>query len=145
MAEKVADILAGSNDEDLLYELYSCIREPANPEQALFWEAWEVSDFIANDGFEKLFEEEVPMAESAQLFVDIGFLEGMPIFQKVIDVVPGNLTSEGYTSAVAEHLRNNSDRLKELLNEYLDASEALLSAFGQYVRDHKEQFSSLMT
>ncbi len=145
MTEKVTDILDGSNDETLLYELYTRIEAPANPEQALFREAWAVSGFIASDGFETLFEQEVPMAEFAQLFVNIGFSEAMPIFQKVMDVVPDSLLSEGYNSAVCEHLQENFERLKELLYEYLDASQGrLLPAFGQYVRDHKEDFADLL-
>ncbi len=58
MADHLADILNGSNDDDLLYQLYTRIERARSPAQALFVDAWELSTFIASDGFEILFEQE---------------------------------------------------------------------------------------
>src|SRR5688572_23557658 len=142
MSNELADILTGSNDERLLHELYTRIERPCNPAQTLFVEAWELSEFIASDGFEILFEQDRSLDKFAQMLADIGFPEALPIFQKVKAVVPDAMLSKEYNPALRDHLLANFDRLKELLDEYLDVSERrLLPAFGEYVRTHKEDFA----
>lgn len=70
MAGNINDILAGSNDHRLLDQLYMRIEGARNPAQRLFVDAWELSTFIASDGFEVLFEQERSLDEFAQVFVD---------------------------------------------------------------------------
>jgi hypothetical protein len=146
MANNIADILSGSNDEDLLHQVYTRIQPPRNPVQKLFVNAWELSEFVASDGFEILFEQDRSIDEFSKLFADIGFPEALPIFAKVKAVVPDDMLAGECDSALHDHLANNFDRLKELLHEYLDIANArLLPAFGQYVRDHKEDFADQLT
>jgi hypothetical protein len=49
-------LLEGSNDESLLYDLYTQIDQPSNDSQKLFCVVWEVNGFISSCGFEWLFE-----------------------------------------------------------------------------------------
>jgi hypothetical protein len=138
----VADILSGSNDEEAVYNLYRSIKTPRNRVQALFVDAWELSEFIASDGFEVLFEQDRSIDEFAQLFADIGFPQVLPVFQRLKAVVPNHMPTEEYSPALCDHLTNNFDQLKELLYDYLDIADSqLLAAFGQYIRDHKEDFA----
>lgn len=142
MGINVAEILNGSNDEDALYELYKRIEPARNRSQALFVEAWELSGFIASDGFEFLFEQDRSIDEFAQLFADIGLPQVLPVFQSVKAVVPDHMLAVEYNSALRDHLTRNFDRLKELLYEYFDiANSQLLAAFGQFVRDHRQDFA----
>ena len=146
MTGNIADILTGSDDEALLYELYTRIEPPCNPAQALFVDAWELSGFIASDGFEFLFEQERSLDEFAQVLVDIGLPEALPIFQKVKAVVPDAMLAKAYDAGLRDHLTNNFDRLKELLYEYLDVADGrLLPAFGEFIRKHKESFADQLT
>ncbi len=146
MTTEFADILSGSNDERLLHELYTRIERPCNPSQALFVEAWELSGFIAGDGFENLFEQDRSLDEFAQILADIGFPEALPIFQEVKAVVPDTMLAKEYDTALRDHLLANCDRLKELLYEYFEVSERrLLPAFGDYIRTHKEDFADQLT
>ncbi len=146
MADDVADIVTGSNDEDLLYQLYTRIERAHSPAQSLFVDAWELSSFIASDGFEILFEQERSLDEFAQVFVDIGFPEALPIFQKAKAVVPDAMLTREYDSELREHLASNFDRLKELLYEYFDISNAhLMPALGDFVRKHKGEFVEHLT
>ena len=139
---KLGDILTGSNDDDLLYELYRRIERPRNPAQAVFVDAWQLSEFIASDGFEILFEQERSIDEFAELFANIGFTEALPVFQRVKAVVPNTMLSKNFDVALGDHLRANCERLKELLYEYFDVSNAhLMPAFAGFVRKHHEEFS----
>jgi hypothetical protein len=146
VTNSLADILTGSNDEGLLYCLYSRIERARNPAQALFVDAWELSEFIASDGFEFLFEQQRSLDEFTQVFVDIGFPEAASIFQKVKAVVPDAMLKREYDSELREHLTRSFDRLKELFYEYLDASNAhLMPALGEFVRKHKDEFAAELT
>lgn len=141
MSRDLTGILAGSDDELLLQELYLRINLPCNPAQALFVDAWELTTFIASDGFEILFEQDRTLDDFGQVLADIGFREALPIFQKVEAVVPDALLANGYNDALRDHLSDNFDLLKELLYEYLDlANGRLLLAFGEFVRGHKGEF-----
>ena len=141
MPSYLEDILAGSNDEGLLYALYSHIESPRNPVQARFVDAWELSEFVASDGFEILFEQDRSIDEFTQLFAEVGFLEALPIFENVKAVVPSEMLAGAHHPELRDHLTRNFDRLNELLHEYFDIADArLLAAFGQYVRDHQEHF-----
>lgn len=146
MTGNLDDILTGSDDEDLLHELYTRIEPPCNSAQGLFVDAWELSGFIASDGFEFLFDQERSLAELAQVLVDIGLPEALPIFEKVKVVVPDSILAKDYEDGLRDHLTDNFDRLKELLYEYLDVSDArLLPAFGEFIRKHKESFADHLT
>ncbi len=142
MTGNPADILTGSNHEELLYELYDRIESPSNAEQALFVDAWELTGFIASSGFEFLFEQDRSLDEFAQVLDDVGFPDARSVFEKVKAVVPDAMLANAYDAGLREHLTKNFDRLKALLYEYLDVSNArLLPAFGDYVRTHKEAFA----
>lgn len=144
MEENIADILDGSNDELLLEKLYCRIQHNCNSAQARFAEAWELTDFIASDGFEILFEQGRPVDDYAKLLITIGFPQAAPIFEKLNDIVPTHLYLEAYTTETREHLTKNFERLKELLHEYFDVTETgLLDSFGKYIRDHREDFADL--
>jgi hypothetical protein len=115
------------------------------PAQAAFVDAWEISTFIASDGFEILFEQQRQFEGIAQALVDIGLPQVLPVFQKVKAVVPDNLLEEGNETALRGHLHSNFDVLKDLLYECLDVSKPyLLPAFGQYVRDHQQDFADVI-
>ncbi len=75
---ELSDLLAGSNDEELLSLLYSEIGRAANPAQDLFVLVWEASGFIASSGFEWLFEQELSLDQFARMFVEVGFPEARP-------------------------------------------------------------------
>ena len=142
MTNGLAGILTGANDEDLLYDLYVRIESPSNPSQLLFVDAWELTGFIAGDGFEFLFEQDRSLDEFAQVLVEIGFSEAYPIFMKVKGLVPDAMLTKEYDSELREHLANNFDILRELLSEYLDLANAhLLSAFGSFIRDQRGDFA----
>lgn len=142
MTSNLADILAGSDDEALLHELYTRIESPCCPTQTLFVDAWELSGFIASDGFEFLFEQERSLGEFAQVLVDIGFPEALPIFEKVKSVVPDAMLVNEYDVGIRDHLADNFQRLKELRYEYYDVAAArLLPAFGDFIRKHRESFA----
>ena len=69
----------------------------------------------------------------------------LPVFKKVKAVIPDNLLEEGNETALRGHLHSNFDVLKNLLYEYLDVSNLyLLPAFGQYVRDHQQDFADVI-
>jgi len=104
MANVLADILTGANDERLLHELFMRIERPRNPAQSLFVQAWELSGFIASDGFENLFEQDRSLDEFAQLLTDIGFPEVLPIFQKVTALVPHAMRCQD-SMVLRDHLR----------------------------------------
>ncbi|WP_372724729.1 hypothetical protein [Novipirellula sp.] len=146
MTANISEILAGSDDEALLHELYTRIETPCNPAQALFVDAWELSGFIASDGFEFLFEQERSLDEFAQVLLDIGFPEAKPVFEKVKAVVPDSMLAKEYDAGLRDHLTNNFDRLKALLYEYLELSDTrLLPTFGDFIRKNKESFADQLT
>lgn len=139
-------ILAGSNDELLLHELYSRIRHARNPAQAAFVDAWEISSFVASDGFETLFEQDRSIEEFAQALAAIGVPQLVPTFRKVAAMVPEGLRKKGREVALREHLDRNFENLKELFNEYIDISGAfLLPALGHYVREHRDDFADVLS
>ncbi len=84
--------------------------------------------------------------EFAQVFVNIGFPEALPIFQKVKVVLADARPTSEDDSELREHLASNFDRLKGLLYEYCDAANAhLMPALGDFVRAHREQFAAELT
>lgn len=144
MTNFLSEILSGSNDELAIQHIYDQIEYPQTLPQKRLVEAWELSGFIASSGFEILFEQEPSIDDFAKTFEDIGFLDISSIFQKVKAVVPDELIVKGSGSEVTDHLTKNFDLLKALFYEYLDVTAvSLLPAFGDFIREHEQDFASI--
>lgn len=141
MGEEFQQILDGSNDDEALFSAYSHIGASPTPEEALFAEAWELSNFIAANGFEILFGQHRTIMGFADLFKAIGFDDARPVFQKVSELVPDALLEYDNQNALQEHLQANFSQLQALFYEYLDCSDPLMTAFGNFVRTHRDRFS----
>jgi hypothetical protein len=141
----VRGILEGSNDEELLYRLYTSVGQPSNRSQELFARAWEVTDFIASDGFEWVFEQAYPPDRLAAMLADIGFQDGAAFIRRAESMVPAGLRAPGQEEQLFEYLRSRFDQLKELFHEYLGvAGGTLLPAFGEFVRANRQDFEALL-
>jgi hypothetical protein len=139
------EILRGSSDEQLLAELYRRISPPANETQRLYGFVWEVTGYIASDGFEWLFEQQVPLDDFAARFAEIGFPEGSDFVQRAAALVPAPLLEAGDLVALFKHIRSQFEPFKALLQEYLAvADRRLLPALGDFVRRNRQDFAGLL-
>jgi hypothetical protein len=137
--------LDGSNDEEALSALYDAIGEPQNSSQKAFVKAWELTGFLASDGFEWLFEQAAKPDELAAMLAAVGFTDGAVFIRKANALVPATLLAEGQEELLSEHLRSHFEPFKALLHEYLGVADTLLTpALGDFVRRHRQDFESVL-
>ena len=134
-------ILNGSNDYEALSSLYGALGEPQNRSQELFVRVWELTGFLASDGFEWLFEQSYGVDELAAMVANVGFQEGATFIRRAYSMVPEALLEVGQETLLFEHLRSNFEPFKALLHEYLRiADDLLLPALGGFVRQNQQDF-----
>ena len=145
-------ILNGSNDEAVLSRLYLALRgetglaAPQNRSQEQFVRAWELTGFLASDGFEWAFQQNYSVDELAAMLADVGFGEGAAFVRRAYSMVPGAWLSPGNEDLLFEHVRSQSEPFNALLHEYLRVAEdLLLPALGKFVRDHRADFEGVLT
>jgi hypothetical protein len=139
-----APLFAGSDDQRLLFELCYAIRSPRNEAQRTFCTAWTAAEFVSSDGFETLFEQVTPLEEYAAAFATIGMPQIPPIFDRVLALIPPELRHPQNEEALFEHLRALFLDLKQLAEEFDDASRGFVPKIADYVRAHRGGFSEYM-
>jgi len=138
-------ILDGSNDEAALSSLYSALVQPQNRSQEEFVRAWELSGFLASDGFEWAFEQDYRADELAAMLTNVGFDEGAAFIRRAYSMVPEPLLSPGQEDLLFEHVRSNFEPFKALLHEHLRvADNLLLPALGNFVRQNRPDFEGVL-
>jgi hypothetical protein len=137
-------ILNGSNDYEALARLYGALGQPQNRSQELFVRAWELTGFIASDGFEWVFQQRHGVQELAAMLANVGFEEGAAFIRKAYSMVPETLFAAGREKQLFEHLRSNFGPFDALLDEYLRvADNLLLPALGSFIRQNQQDFEGL--
>jgi len=144
-------ILSGSNDEAALSRLYLALcsenglAHPQNRSQEQFVRAWELTGFLASDGFEWVFEQNYSADQLAAMLADVGFHEGAAFIRRAYSMVPEGLLAPGQQAPLFEHLRANFEPLKTLLYEYFRvADNHLLAALGDFVRQNRPDFEAVL-
>ena len=128
----LVSILNGSNEETVLDELRESIQDPRNADELSFVTCWDVTGFLASDGFEWLSQQAVSAEELASDFERVGLPEMRGYLDRAAQIERG-------TNGVTDR----HEQLRELLDEYLETFEPrLLSAFGDFVRRHEQSFRS---
>src|SRR5262245_2659197 len=145
-------ILSGSNDEAALSRLYLALRgdtglaEPQNRSQEQFVRAWELTGFLASDGFEWAFQQRYSADELAAMLADVGFGEGAAFVRRAYSMVPEALLSPGREDQLFDHVRSQFELFDALLSEYLRVADgSLLPALGNFVREHRTDFEGALT
>ena len=106
--------------------------------------AWELTGFLASDGFEWVFEQDYSADELAAMLADVGFREGAVFIQRAYSMVPEALLAPGQEHLLFEHLRSNFEPFKALLHEYFRvADNLLLPALGNFVRRYRRDFEAV--
>jgi hypothetical protein len=137
--------LDGLNDEKALSDLYDAIGEPQNPSQEKFVKAWELTGFLASDGFEWLFEQASAPDGLAAILAAVGFTEGAAFVRKAFEKVPATLLAAGQEELLSEHLESQFEPFKALLHEYLGVADVrLVPALGDFVRRNRQHFDSVL-
>jgi hypothetical protein len=137
-------ILNGSNDYEALANLYGALGQPQNRSQEVFARAWELTGFIASDGFEWVFQQRHGVQELAAMLANVGFGEGAAFIRKAYSMVPETLFEAGREKQLFEHLRSNFGPFDALLDEYLHAADnLLLPALGSFIRQNQQDFEGL--
>lgn len=132
------------NDEKALSDLFDAIGEPQNPSQERFVKAWELTGFLAGDGFEWLFEQASGPDGLAAILEAVGFAEGAAFVRKAYEMVPAELLAAGQEERLSEHLRAQFEPFKALLHEYLGvADQRLAPALGDFVRRNRLDFETV--
>jgi hypothetical protein len=134
-------LFAGSDDQGLLFALYSDIGNPRNDAQRTFHDAWEAFELVHSDGFEMLFEQRTPLETYAEALGRIGLPQVQPIFSRVFALIPPELRLPENEEALFEHLRGRFEELKQLGYEFYHACVAFAPVAARYVREHREDFS----
>ena len=144
-------ILDGSNDEAVLSRVYLAIRgdtglaDPQNRSQEQFVRAWELTGFLASDGFEWAFQQGYSADELAAMLADVGFGEGAAFVRRAYSMVPEALLVPGQERLLFEHVRSQFEPFKALLHEYLRvADDRLLPALGNFVRQNRTDFEGVL-
>ena len=138
-------MLNGSDDYAALSSLYGALGQPQNRSQEQFVRAWELTGFLASDGFEWLFEQDYSVEELAAMLANVGFEEGATFIRRAYSMVPEKLLEEGQEKLLVEHLRANFEPLDALLHEYFRVTDnLLLPAFGNFVRRNRQDFESVL-
>ena len=144
--------LDGSNDEAVLSRLYLALRgetglaDPQNRSQEQFVRAWELTGFLASDGFEWAFQQIYSADELAAMLADVGFGEGAALVRRAYSMVPDALFLPGQEHLLIKHVRSQFEPLKALLHEYLSvADNLLLPALAKFVREHRADFEGVLT
>ena len=144
-------VLNGSNDDAPLSRLYlalcgeSGLAHPLNRSQERFVRAWELTGFLASDGFEWVFEQEYGVDELAAMLADVGFQEGAAFIRRAYSMVPEALLPPGQEHLLVEHLRSNFEPFKALLHEYFRVTDnLLLPALGNFVRQNRRDFEAVL-
>jgi hypothetical protein len=138
----LATILSGDDDELAFDQLRQLISVPSNPAESTFATFWDVTDFIASDGFEWLFEQPITCEELQDVFTAIGFMQGVPYLRRAYDMVPKHLLGPDGTDERTTYLIDHFDAFNNLLHEYLSIADSkLLATVGNYVRNNASQFS----
>jgi hypothetical protein len=146
-------ILKGSNDDEaVLSRLYLALRgetglaAPQNRSQEQFVRAWELTGFLASDGFEWAFQQDYSADELAAMLADVGFGEGAAFIRRAYSMLPDAFLSPGQEHLLYEYVRSQFEPFKALLHEYLSvADNLLLPALGNFVRDHRADFEGVLT
>jgi hypothetical protein len=145
---EAAAVLEGSNDVVALAGVYDAVRkaQPANRSQELFVRAWELTGFIASDGFEWLFEQRSHPDELAAILTGIGFPEGAAFIGRAASMLPKELLEPDQEEARFDVLESSFESFKALLHEYLSvANELLLPALGSFVRRNRGEFEATLS
>ncbi len=139
-----AAILNGSNDGAALTSLYLAILRPQNRSQEQFVRAWELTGFLASDGFEWAFEQDHSAEELAAMLADVGFQEGAVFIRRAYSMVPQELLAAGQDELLFAHLRSNFEPFNALLHEYFRVTDNLLwPALGNFVRQNRRDFEDV--
>jgi hypothetical protein len=134
-------ILAGSNDYDDLQAVYYGVEHTENDAERQFKDFWEITGFIASDGFEWLFEQSWSFDDFVSLFIEMDFTEALPVLQKVRALVPDALRTPGREEEMHNRIKANFEPLKGLLYEYFAlADEHLNPRIAQFIRNHGADF-----
>lgn len=145
-------ILNGSNDQAALSRLYlalcsaSGLPQPQNRAQEQFVRAWELTGFLASDGFEWAFEQDHTADELAAMLADVGFREGAVFIHRAYSMVPEALLEPSQQHLLVKHLQSNFESFNALLHEYfLVADNLLLPALCEFVRRNRRDFEAVLT
>jgi hypothetical protein len=133
-------VLAGSDENSDLFNLYVSQTEPMNEHQRAVHRALEALILLNSDGFEKLFEQERSLEEYAEALVEVGLPQMKPIFAQVLALIPDELRRQGNEAALTKHLRKLFEELKQLCYDSYDASSDSDAVIARYVRLHRDQF-----
>jgi hypothetical protein len=133
-------VLAGSDENSDLFNLYVSLTDPMNEAQRAVHRALEAIILLSSDGFEKLFEQEPSLEEYAEALVEVGLPQMKPIFEQVLALVPHELRKPENEAALFKHLRSLFDELDRLLSASYDASADSDAVIARYVRRHRDQF-----
>jgi hypothetical protein len=107
--------------------------------------AWELTGFLASDGFEWLFEQSHGVGKVTAMLANVGFHEGAAFIRRAYSLVPEPLLDAGREKLLFEHLRSSFEPFKALLHEYLRvADHHLLPALGNFVRENQQDFESVL-
>lgn len=115
----LAAILAGSNDYDDLQVVYYEVEHPENETEQRFKDLWEITGFIASDGFEWLFEQSWSFDDFVSIFTEIGFTEALPILEKVRELIPDGIRTPDREEEMYNRIRASFEPLKQLLHAYI--------------------------
>jgi hypothetical protein len=134
-----------ADDESRLETLYrAIIGQAANPSQTAFVRAWEMCGFIAGDGFEWLFDQDLSPEELIAVFESVGFRDGGTFVRRAFGMVPSMLLGPSQADARRRHLESQFAPLRELLYEYLDAAlPRFVPALTAFVQRHRADFEDL--
>ena len=133
-------VLAGSDEDSDLFNLYVDLTPPQNEAQRNVHLALEALILLNSDGFEKLFEQVPSLEEYAEALVEVGMPQMKPIFEQVLALIPAELRKEGNEAALIKHLRTLFEELKQLCYDSYDASDDSDAVIARYVRRHRDQF-----
>jgi hypothetical protein len=141
--EDLGALFAGSDDESLLFALYSRIHSPGDEIQRTFCLAWEAFELVHSDGFEMLIGQERPMEHYSTALAKIGVPQAGPIFSRVMALIPPDLLLPQNEEAPGTYLHSRFEELRDLAYELIDActDADFVSLAGRYVRQHHEAFS----
>lgn len=134
-----------SEEESRLERLYrAIIGRAANPSQTAFVRAWQMCEFIAGDGFEWLFDQDLSPDELIAVFESVGFLDGGTFVRRAFGMVPSMLLGPSKADARLRHLESQFAPLRELLYEYLDAAlPRFVPTLTAFVQRHWSDFEDL--
>jgi len=142
-------LLSGIDDEFLIFALYHKMMDVGGRRtviQNAFYLAWEATELINSDGFEKLVEQAPTLEEYSKAFDNIGMTQVCLVFQKVISLLPANLRMRNEENRYPDEAKlfndvgNHYDELYQLMCEFFEASESVVEVLGHFVREHREHF-----